>query len=236
MWLLYVQGTWLLHTGCVVATHRVRGCYTQGAWLLHTGCVVATHMVRGGYTQGAWLLHAGCVVATRRVRGCYTQGAWLLHAWCVVATRRVRGCGLQGTWLLHACRDNLIIQVAELALLAQLLPPCSPTMRNPAPDSSLKSCFSPIASASAAARRLRPLQLLLPGPIAASASTAAPRLRPLQLLLVPNRVRFTNIPLPSLTDTHTHTQTRKILMYWPIKFSSWGTIMVYHMRKLSHRK
>ena len=91
-----------------------------------------------------------------------------------------------------------ILQVAELASLAQLLPPCSPTVRNPAPDSSLKSCFSPIASASAAARRLRPLQLLLPGPIAASASTgccsrspfasasrpaAAPRLRPLQLLL-----------------------------------------------------
>ena len=87
----------------------------------------------------------------------------------------------------------LIEQVAELALLAQLLPPCSPTVRNPALDSSLKSCFSPIASASAAARRSRPLQLLLPGPIATSASTAAPRLppppaaaprlRPLQLLL-----------------------------------------------------
>ena len=84
----------------------------------------------------------------------------------------------------------IYIQVAELASLAQLLPPCSPTMRNPAPDSSLKSCFSPIVSASAAARRLRPL---LPGPIAASASTAAPRLppppaaaprlRPFQLLL-----------------------------------------------------
>ena len=42
-------------------------------------------------------------------------------------------------------------------------------MRNPAPDSSL--CR--------AAPRLRPLQLLLPGPIAASASTAAPRLPPL---------------------------------------------------------
>ena len=66
-------------------------------------------------------------------------------------------------------------------------------MRNPAPDSSLKSCFSPIASASAAAHRLRSLQLLLAGTIAASASTAAPRLppppaaaprlRPLQLLL-----------------------------------------------------
>ena len=56
----------------------------------------------------------------------------------------------------------------------------------------MQSC-SPIASASAVACRLRPLQLLLPGPIAASASTAAPhlpplpaaalRLRPLQLLL-----------------------------------------------------
>ena len=87
----------------------------------------------------------------------------------------------------------ILLQVAELASLAQLLPPCSPTMRNPAPDSSLKSCFSPIASASAAACRLRSLQLLLAGTIAASASTAAPhlppppaaapRLRPLQLLL-----------------------------------------------------
>ena len=69
-------------------------------------------------------------------------------------------------------------------------------VHNLAPDSSLcrlQSC-SPIASASAAARRLRPLQLLLPGPIAASASTAAPplpplpaaapRLCPLHLLLV----------------------------------------------------
>ena len=73
---------------------------------------------------------------------------------------------------------DYIIQVAELASLAQLLPPCSPTVRNPAPDSSLKSCFSPIVSASAAARHLRPLQLLLPGPIAASASTAAPRIAP----------------------------------------------------------
>ena len=44
-----------------------------------------------------------------------------------------------------------IEQVAELASLAQLLPPCSPTVRNPAPDSSL--CR--------AAPRLRPLQLLL---------------------------------------------------------------------------
>ena len=76
-----------------------------------------------------------------------------------------------------------------LTSLAQLLPPCSPTVRNPAPDSSLKSCFSPIASASAAAHRLRPLQLLLPGPIAASASTAAPRLPP-PPAAAPDRVRF----------------------------------------------
>ena len=94
----------------------------------------------------------------------------------------------------------LHVQVASLASLAQLLPPCSPTVRNPAPDSSLCRAASP---------RLRPLQLLLPSPIAASASTAAPpfasassccspiesasaaarRLRPLQLLL-PDCVRF----------------------------------------------
>ena len=85
-------------------------------------------------------------------------------------------------------KTKYILQVAELASLAQLLPPSSPTVRNPAPDSSL---FSPIASASAAARRLRPLQLLLPGPIAASASTAAPRLPPPRVqLLLPNCARF----------------------------------------------
>ena len=81
------------------------------------------------------------------------------------------------------CNDDKI-QVAELASLAQLLPPCSPTVRNPAPDSSLCRAASP---------QLRPLQLLLQSPIAASDSTAAPRLpplpaaaprlRPLQLLL-----------------------------------------------------
>ena len=78
-------------------------------------------------------------------------------------------------------RNNYTIQVAELASLAQLLPPRSPTVHNPAPDSSLcrlQSC-SPIASASAAARRLHPLQLLLLGQITASASTAAPPLPPL---------------------------------------------------------
>ena len=103
---------------------------------------------------------------------------------------------MQALIVQHFCGVTLlvpyILQVAELASLAQLLPPCSPTVHNPVPDSSLKSCFSPIASASAAARRLHPLQLLLPGPIAASASTAAcaasrpaaaPRLRLLQLLL-----------------------------------------------------
>ena len=51
---------------------------------------------------------------------------------------------------------------------------------------SSSSCCSPIAHASAAARRLRPLQLLLP---IASASAATPRLRPLQFLL-PDCVRF----------------------------------------------
>ena len=74
------------------------------------------------------------------------------------------------------------LQVAELASLAQLLPPRSPTVRNPAPDNSL--CR--------AAPQLRPLQLLLPGPIAASASTAAPRLPPLpwSSFCSPDYVRF----------------------------------------------
>ena len=77
----------------------------------------------------------------------------------------------------------LYVQVAELASLAQLLPPRLPTVRNPAPDSPLcrlQSC-SPIASASATAHRLPPLQLLLPGPIVASTSTAVPPLPPLLL-------------------------------------------------------
>ena len=58
--------------------------------------------------------------------------------------------------------NNYYLQVAELASLAQLLSPRSPTVRNPAPDSSL--CR--------AAPRLRPLQLLL---AACVASAAAPR-------------------------------------------------------------
>ena len=134
----------------------------------------------------------------------------------------------KATMHLHTCILFIIIylQVAELASLAQLLPPCSPTVRNPVPDSSLCraaaprlrllqlllparlprsasisaelpscirfSCCSPrdcldllqfllssrLASASAAARRLRPLQLLLS---IASVSTAS-RLHPLWLL------------------------------------------------------
>ena len=103
-------------------------------------------------------------------------------------TRRDKTHKMHDCTLRHKM-TRLYIQVAELASLAQLLPLCSPTVRNPAPDSSLKSCFSPIASASAAARRLRPLQLLLPGPIAASASTAAPRLPPPRVQLLPPRLR-----------------------------------------------
>ena len=72
---------------------------------------------------------------------------------------------------MQGAAENRLADVATL--LTQLLPPCSPTVRNPAPDSSLKSCFSPIASASAAAHRLRSLQLLLEGTIAASASPFA---------------------------------------------------------------
>ena len=70
---------------------------------------------------------------------------------------------------------------------------------NPAPDSSLQSCYSTIASASAAAPRLHPIRfncMLLPvcicfsccSPIP-SASAAARQLRPFQLLL-PDCVHF----------------------------------------------
>ena len=59
--------------------------------------------------------------------------------------------------------------------LAQLLlPPCSPTVRNPAPDSSLKSCFSPIASR---------LQLLLAACVRFSCCSRARLRYPLPLLL-----------------------------------------------------
>ena len=64
----------------------------------------------------------------------------------------------------------IILQVAELASLAQLLPPCSPTVRNPAPDSSP----SP---------RLRPLQLLLAACVRFSCCSRARLRHPLPLLL-----------------------------------------------------
>ena len=109
----------------------------------------------------------------------------------------------------------IIIQVAELASLAHLLPPCSPTcvirhrtaLRQSCCCSPIAlirfNCCSPFASASAAARHLCLLQLLLPdcvrfncSPIA-SASAVAPRLCPPQVQLLfwlhlqlPDCVRF----------------------------------------------
>ena len=103
---------------------------------------------------------------------------------CCLCTQHGISTQVKFTVPLSVLQAYSCVQVAELASLAQLLPPCSPTVRNPPPDSSLCRAASP---------RLRPLQLLLPSPIAASASTAAPRLpplpaaaprlRPLQLLL-----------------------------------------------------
>ena len=58
------------------------------------------------------------------------------------------------------------IKVAELASLAQLLPPRSPTVRNPAPDSLCADCR--------AASRLHPLQLLLTACVRASAAAPGP--------------------------------------------------------------
>ena len=69
---------------------------------------------------------------------------------------------------------SLPIQVAELASLAQLLPPCSPTVRNPVPDSSL---------CRAAAPRLRRLQLLLPDCVGFSCCSPRDCLDLLQFLL-----------------------------------------------------
>ena len=71
---------------------------------------------------------------------------------------------------------NLYLQVASLALLAQLLPPRLPTVSNPALDSSL---------CRAAAPRLRPLQLLLAACVrfeSAGSCYSLARLHPLQLL------------------------------------------------------
>ena len=101
--------------------------------------------------------------------------------------------------------DHTII--IELASLAQLLPPCLPTCVIRHRTALRQSCCSPTASASAAAPRLRLLQLLLPDcvcfsccwPIASthfnwcsqfvSASSAARHLCLLQLLL-PDCVHF----------------------------------------------
>ena len=83
-----------------------------------------------------------------------------------------------------------------------LLSPSFAYMSNPAPDSSLcraaapqlhrstSNCCSPFLSTSAAARRLRPLQLLLAACIRFNCSSpilTAPRLHP---LLLPDCIRF----------------------------------------------
>ena len=98
--------------------------------------------------------------------------------------------------MIYGTTYDIYIQVAELASLAQLLPPRSPTVRNPAPDSSVQTaelllaacvrasaaapgpdcgirfnCCSPFASASNCCSPIAP------------ASSAARRLHPLQLLL-----------------------------------------------------
>ena len=77
---------------------------------------------------------------------------------------------------IHTCIIHKLLQVASLASLTQLLSPRSPTVRNPAPDSSL--CR--------AAPRLRPLQLLLAACVRFSCCS---RRHPLQLLL-PVCLRF----------------------------------------------
>ena len=62
------------------------------------------------------------------------------------------------TLLCRLCM-NSYVQVASLTLLAQLLPPRSPTVSNPAPDSSL--CRAAAPRLCPLAPRLHPLQLLL---------------------------------------------------------------------------
>ena len=100
-----------------------------------------------------------------------------------------------GTWItLEAdcvITINIILQVAEFASLAQLLPPCLPTCVIQRWTAFRQSCCSLIASASAAARRLHQ-----------SASTAVPRLRPLQLLLA-TCVCFSCYLYPPITSIST---------------------------------
>ena len=103
---------------------------------------------------------------------------------------------------IEASQPIIYLQVALLTSLTQLLPPRSPTVSNPVPDSSLCRAAAPL---------LRPFQLQLPDCIRfsccsplASASAAAPRLRPLQLLL-PDSVRFncsSPIASPSTAAPH----------------------------------
>ena len=104
--------------------------------------------------------------------------------------------------------NHLLLQVASLASLAQLLPPRSPTVSNPAPDSSLCRAAAPrlrpLASASAAARRLRPLRI---------SYCALARLHPLQLLL-PICVRF-QLLLPDCAHFSCCSRSRPLRMLLP---------------------
>ena len=88
----------------------------------------------------------------------------------------------------HSWFTTLVLQVASLASLAQLLPPRSPTVSNPAPDSSL--CSSPIASA--CPPDCVPFSCCMCSPLASASNQLLlprARLHPLQLLL-PVCVRF----------------------------------------------
>ena len=80
---------------------------------------------------------------------------------------------MEDLWVLHKHQFVFHTFLQQVASLAQLLPPRSPTVSNPAPDSSL-CCCSPIASAGVRFSCCSPL---------ASTSAATPQLRPLQLLL-----------------------------------------------------
>ena len=100
--------------------------------------------------------------------------------------------------------QKLIVQVAELASLAQLLPLCSPTCVIRHRTALRQSCCSPIASTSAAARHLCLLQLLLPDCVRfncstiASASAVAPRLHPLNACSLTCSGRFQ--PMPNVLE------------------------------------
>ena len=110
-----------------------------------------------------------------------------------------------------------VLQVALLTSLSQLLPPRSPTVSNPAPDSSLCRAaaprWRPLRISCCSLARLHPLQLLLP--ILRPLPAAAPRLRLLQLLLHARRLRPFQLLLPIASASAAAPRLRPLRLLLP---------------------